>query len=366
MVHLAGPTPYRPSYRPFLTAPARNGLSFSVSNLSSSGRSSARMGQLYPMLSWEEIPDPNSLEVEKVETPTENISTLDADAARKEMIHSSNRLEAMQRDVDNLRASTWKKTAQRAASQCYNEYKYLLDNVQGKTGNPDAEAKLMDQWVALLKLAVDAVNNPPSWWAEVVDKVSQFLSDFLGGAQKAWQDYSQWTVEHAGPVLKDYYDASSRVIDLRNDLNQAKASGKYSQQDLDAQEAAISKAESLQQAVRTAYSILSVGGSIDQVAQDKYGAYKALGLGGWFLIVLQTVIIAGVVAAFAAFVYGVYKMGAPIQRAAESVADWIKDHPAIIVGGLFALAALIVLPLTLSASSAISGKTKALPEGARA
>lgn len=319
---------------------------FAVVNLGAVPRRPARrLGQTFPMLAWEAMPDPDSMPPEKAEPST--VTPAAADTARKEYVSSAKRFDATQSDVTTLRASTWQETARRAANQSFNEYKYLVENVRGRTGNPDAEYELEAKWFSLWKMSWDLFWHPPSWWDTVADQVGQFLSDFLSGAQAAWQDYTSWTLEHAGPALEDYYNSVNDLVDLRQNLQEARASGKYPKEQLDAQEAKIVQAESARDSVRTAYSVLSVGGSIDQVAQAKFGAFKSLGWPAWVGIAVGVVVVAGVIALFTSSVHTVNKIGTSVSEVADAAAEWVKKNPGIFVGGLFALTALIAVPLVL-------------------
>jgi hypothetical protein len=105
-----------------------------------------------------------------------------------------------------------------------------------------------------------------------------FLGDFSRGVAGEWQSFLGTSVEYAGPVLEDYHGSVNRLNSLKSDLAQAQASGRFTAAQIQEQTSRIQASQAALDRVRSTYSRMSAGASIDDLAQKSFGAYKNLGI----------------------------------------------------------------------------------------
>jgi hypothetical protein len=192
------------------------------------------------------------------------------------LVVSSKALEGVQGWLSGLRPSSWSQTASLVSNRAGIEIDNLDSNVLDQLDSDEGEetAKLLrSKWQSLRDDADDALFHPPSWLTSATDKVSVFIADFTQGAQAAWQSYASTALEYSGPVLRQYYDSTKRLMELQSDLVDARSSGKFTEAELSDQAAKINEAEALLNRARSTFNTLSGGGSLDDVAQKTYGSY---------------------------------------------------------------------------------------------
>jgi hypothetical protein len=197
-------------------------------------------------------------------------------AAMREYLSSFKRAEAEISYLGAATPSNWEVRINDALSLIPNEFKTLDAMVKGRTGNPDAEDQLYKLWGSVHSKVIDMLNNKPTVLAQLADKGSIFLTDFFGGAQAAYQDFAAWAIQNAGPTLKKYWQAVSYVNELNNNLNQIKATGIATADDIASQQSKIDMAQSTLNAIRSGFKSVSGGLDIDQMAQTEYGAFTNL------------------------------------------------------------------------------------------
>jgi hypothetical protein len=188
-----------------------------------------------------------------------------------EYMSSLKRAQAQLDYLEKATPSNWEFRVNDALKAIPNEFKAAEMFVRGKTGNPEAEDQLFKLWGAASKAAIRMNADKPGVMAQLKDKASIFFTDFWQGAKEAQQGYASWAIEHAGPVLKTYHGGLQRMAILRKDLADAKAAGRPAAE-IAQQEAKIANAESWANKVRSTFSAISAGASIDKLATDKYGA----------------------------------------------------------------------------------------------
>jgi hypothetical protein len=292
---------------------------------------------------------PDSVPPEKV--PPSPVSDEEATAARKTYALVAGTLQGEVEWLNKIRPANWDETAVEVITYSKTQYDSLVQQVRGRTGNPDAEYELELQWWGLWDRAFQAYKNTPSWLAQAADKVSVFLSDFVKGAQQAWQGYSEWAIRHSGPVLEKYYDCLKHLAELKADFDTASTSGDYSTGRLIDQQAAITRAEDAIQRVRTVYKAMSAGGDIDKIAIDVYGPISLGAVQIGAILAIKIAIVAAVVIACAIVVLSIGKISGSIVEATKAVANAVKDmaekNPTGLLFTLGAIGAMMVLPFVL-------------------
>jgi hypothetical protein len=260
------------------------------------------------------------------------------------LVVSSKGLHGVDGWLSGLRPSNWTQTASMVSNHAGIEVGNLDRNVIGKLGTDEGEATaqaLRSKWQALKDRADSALSKPPSWLSTAVDKIAVFTADFKGGAQEAWQDYSNTALEYSGPVLEEYYKTVNRLIDLKNDLAKAQASGKFTQSQLLEQDGKIRQAQASVDRVRTVFSTMSGGASIDDLAQKNFGQYKSLGLAWWIGVAVVAV-------AIAALVYSASNLVKNVNGLVGGVGDDGEGSSAKgISTGVIGLALLLILPFLM-------------------
>jgi hypothetical protein len=219
-----------------------------------------------------------------------------------EYMSSLKRAEAQIDYLEKATASNWEFRVDNALKSIPNEFKAAEIFVRGKTGNPEAEDQLFKLWGAASKAAIQMNANKPGVMAQLKDKVSIFFTDFWKGAQEAQQGYANWAIEKSPWVLKAYHGGLQKIALLKADLAEAKKAGRPAAE-ISAQEQKIAEAESRANKVRSTFSAISAGASIDKLATDKYGALSGPIAGlflsaaislvmsavGWFLVALADI-----------------------------------------------------------------------------
>lgn len=212
-----------------------------------------------------------------------------------EYMSSLKRAQAQIDYLEKATASNWEFRVDNALKSIPNEFKAAEIFVRGKTGNPEAEDQLFKLWGAASKAAIRMNADKPGVMAQLKDKTSIFFTDFWKGAQEAQQGYASWAIEKAGPLLKIYHGGLQKLFLFKKDLAEAKAAGRPAAEIVQ-QEAKIANAEGWANRVRSTFSAISAGASIDKLATDKYGA-----LGVTFqaaAIFVATALLSGLIMAF--------------------------------------------------------------------
>ncbi len=179
------------------------------------------------------------------------------------------------------------------------ELSFLKKAVLGKTGNDDAEGRLFDLWGGILEKTNQMIANKPSVIRQLADRATIFATDFWQGAKDAMKGYAEWAVRQATPVLKQFYEASNRVIIAKQSLKKAKAAGRITPVAAAAEEAKIAESEGQLNTIRATFKNMT-DASLDTIVQDEIGPYQRLDG-----IVLPLVIV-GALAALAYMVKGAY------------------------------------------------------------
>jgi hypothetical protein len=228
----------------------------------------------------------------------------DADFARAEFARSWKLLQNETSYLANARPSDWEFRATQTAQIASNTIKFLKEKVLGKTGNPEAEEKLLAAWEDILVRANQMLQNKPSIWEQIKDKAALYLTDFWGGVQKAQRSFTDWLVTHAGDLLSTYHKAVTRLIAIENEFGQLLKTGKISEQEAQTRRSQIERAKSILETIRAAYRSISGGSSIDELAQKEYGPYPK-SLSGWPFALLKAAAMAAVYALIAMFVQAI-------------------------------------------------------------
>lgn len=218
------------------------------------------------------------------------MGTSSQETAAQTFLVSSKAFEGVGGWLSKVRPADWTQKASEVSSRARTEIANLANNVMGKLGTDEGEktaAVLLTQWQNLKdKADYDLAHAPgvlATWW----DSVSRYFSDFgqgytggLSSFTSAWSDawgiISNAAVENAGSVLRTYYDTVNRMMFLRDDLAQAKASGQVSQNQIVAQAAKIKNVEASLGQVQNRFASLSGGQSIDALAQKNFGNFQSL------------------------------------------------------------------------------------------
>jgi hypothetical protein len=208
-----------------------------------------------------------------------------------EYVNSTKRAEAEIEYLGNARASDWEVRARNASSLAGNEIRLLEGVVRGRLGDPEAEQKLFALWGEVHRTAVRMLENTPSVARQLADKVSVFFTDFWDGVKATRQDYSEWAIKNAGPLLRKFYDAASRSNTLKNELKALKASGQVPADLAQRREAELEEGDRLLGQARSVYQKIS-GQSLDALAQSEFGPYPALS--GWQMIVLAAIAVVAI------------------------------------------------------------------------
>lgn len=196
--------------------------------------------------------------------------------------------------LTGLRPANWTELASMVSSRAATQVADLDQNVIGKLGSDEGEqtAKaLRSKWQALKDRADQALANAPGVVATTWDKIVQFFSDAVPAyaspsaavadlvqyAKGLWQDFSAKAVEYSGDVLEEYHTDVNLVLSLQADLENAKASGQYTQGEIMDQAAKISAAQTMIDGIRSKFAAMSGGVSLDEIAQQKYGKFGMSG-----------------------------------------------------------------------------------------
>lgn len=206
-----------------------------------------------------------------VRRPLSGLGQASAPAPLLEYMSSLRRAEAQLSYLAAATPSNWEVRIDDTLKLLPAEFKYLEMAVRGKTGNPEAEKKLFELWGTVHRTMLNMIQNKPSLIAQLKDKASIFFTDFWQGAKEAQQGYANWAIEKAGPALKLYHDGLQKLAIFKKDLAEAKVAGRPAAE-IAQQEAKIATAESWANKVRSTFSAISSGASIDKLATDKYGA----------------------------------------------------------------------------------------------
>jgi hypothetical protein len=215
--------------------------------------------------------------------------------ARIEFVNSWKRLINETNYLANARPSDWEFRATQTNRIAANEIPFVQKYVVGKTGNPDAEKVLLDQWHLLANKSAEMLQNPPSIIAQIKDKVALFLTDFWQGVRDAQRSSMEWLAKNAGNTLRMYHEAANRIILRESELAKLKREGLISAEEAKIQEEKISRAKQLLDKIRALYRTLSGGESIDELAQKEFGRYQTLGLLLEIAAVLALAAISGLV-----------------------------------------------------------------------
>jgi len=260
------------------------------------------------------------------------------------LVVSSKGLEGVEGWLSGLRPSSWMQTATMVSNHAGIEVGNMNQNVIGKIGSDEGEATAKDlrsKWQSLKNRADAALANPPSWLTQASDKISVFIGDFKQGAKEAWQGYSNTAVEYSGPLLEEYYNTVNRLVDLQKDLALAKASGKFTQEELLQQDAKIKQGQASVDRIRSTFSTLSGGASIDDLAQKNFGSYKSLGVAWWIGAAIVIVALALLIYAASNLVGNVHKLvGGDDEGGNNNTVKGIST-------GVIGLALLLILPFVM-------------------
>lgn len=177
-------------------------------------------------------------------------------------------------DLSNTRPADWDANVANADKMLRAQLDAYTKLVHEKLGDADAEMRLRRLLLALFKQISDMRANAPSEWSKGFDSFSRWFGDFVNGAKQAFNDYMAWCKARALEVLKKYYDARIRIMELKKDLKVASQSGKFSNVQLAAQAMKIAVAEG---ALNSAsLSIPGLGSPLDVIAQGQFGKYPTI------------------------------------------------------------------------------------------
>ncbi len=261
----------------------------------------------------------------------EGVTEEEQEQARKGLLKSSKDLEDAPRWIEDIGKvyDDWIQDANLAEEHVRSELRWLNTNVFQRTGSPEAERELATAWIKVGRLARNAVANPPSFWRNWAVNSLQFIIWMIEGAEETIQEYMVAATKAAGPVLEKYHAAVNRIQELRAELEEAKISGAYEVSRLAEQERAIDRGEFSLAATRKGYLALSIGVSLDDVAQAEFGQYH-LGLGGPIAWMLGVTAVLGLIAVTVTVIMEISALA--------------QKSPVLFVGGLVALGAIIFLP----------------------
>jgi hypothetical protein len=312
-----------------------------------------------PSLSTIQNVAPASVPPEKVSQIP--VSTEEANKARKTYLLSVNALEGWaSKDLQNIEVADWDQTMSRVVPRIIGEYNTLVQQVRGRTGDSDSEYALELQWWGLWTQAYQANKSRPSDLAQAAASFIRFLGDFKEGVKSAWQDYSDWAITHAGPVLRKYHDALEHLAKLDANLLEATSSGKVSDGDLFNQSQAIARAREGMENAASLYKTLSAGGDLNAIAVREFGPVLA----GWQITAAQAAVISAVSVAIIYAVAAVLSVNiltdnvfAPMVDGAKEAADnfwkaW-KDNPVGTTAIIGFVLGMVALPFALFRSKEV-------------
>lgn len=340
-------------------------MSIRVTNRDFGGRQAFRpMLGASPSLSTLKNITPDSVPPEKV--PQMPVSTAEANEARTAYILSAKALQGwVSEDLKNIKVADWDSTMARVVPFVINQYNMLVQKVRGRTGDSDGEYALELSWWGLWDQAYQANQSRPSSAEQAAAAIARFFSDFVQGSKTAWQDYSNWSLAHAGPVLRKYHDSLEHLALLEANLLEAAASGEASEGDLFNQEQAVGRARESVGNARSLYKTLSGGSDLDALAVQEFGPIE---LGGWAIpaalvpvvIAISVAIIkaAGVVASVGILTYGGYKaierFGSGAKETADNLVKTFKDNPFGTTAAVALVLGMIALPFALFRSKEVA------------
>lgn len=209
------------------------------------------------------------------------------------LVLSSKGLQGVEGWLSGLRPANWTEIATLVSRHAGTEVGNLDRNVLGRLGSDEGDETartLRDKWQGLKNRADAALSDPPGWLRTAADKMAVFMGDLREGAKVAWQGYLSTAVEYSGPVLEDYHAGVNGLNFLKADLARATASG-FDPKEIANQAARIREMEAAFDRVRTTFSRLSGGASIDDLAERQFGEYKSMGAAWW---VGAAIVIAGI------------------------------------------------------------------------
>ena len=275
----------------------------------------------------------------KVGEQQANVAPQERKDALRGFISSTNDLEEWKDDLDEeakVLTPTVFNAADLVIRKAKAELEWLATYVWGKTGNPDAEKELGNKWKKLSAEAARKIANPPDWFETLANAFQEFINFLIEVAKETWVEFVKWAEVASKPVLRRYYNAAIRLIDLKNDLAKAKKDGGFSEATIRDQETDIADADSLMDIVRTTFATLTGGNSLDDYVQIEWGDYPKLELGaavGWPLLAITGAAMAGIIIVAVGFV--------------NSIDYLAKEFPGLLVLGIVALGAAIALPVIL-------------------
>jgi len=232
--------------------------------------------------------------------------------------------------------SYWKHNAMQALKIANIEYRTFTQQIEGRTGNPEGEAKLKQGWLNLTLSATKVINSEPSWSTLAKAKLNVFMRDAYGGVVSAWKDINSWAIRNAGSTLEKYHAARVRGMKLRQDLKAAQAAGKVTSAQANAQAQKIASAEAKLESAAQVFRTASGGASLDDIAQKEHGKYPQLG--AWPLVVAGLAVAAAICA-------GIVLLAVGIMNGIPSLMGSIGDsmETLMIVAGIVAFG-VFVLP----------------------
>lgn len=271
-----------------------------------------------------------------------------------EYMSSLKRAQAQLDYLENATPSNWEFRVNDALKAIPNEFKAAESFVRGKTGNPEAEDQLFKLWGAASKAAIRMNADKPGVIAQLKDKASIFFTDFWQGAKEAQQGYASWAIEKAGPLLKIYHGGLQKLTLFKKDLAEAKAAGRPATE-ITAQEAKIANAEGWANRIRSTFSAISAGASIDKLATDKYGA-----LGVTFqaaAVFVATALLSGLIMAFVQALLDIQPLASRlipfINKLDQTVTDTAKGANIAIATGKEKMELLV--PIIIGSLALIAG-----------
>jgi hypothetical protein len=177
--------------------------------------------------------------------------------------------------VRAARPADWNERIIKASERMIESSKQFREKVIGKTGDRDAEIKLLQARGEINAQLTAMVQNQPSIARQIVDVGLQVVEPYFTSIKVAADSLLSWAEARAMDVLKQFHGARIRIVELKRDLARAAKEGVPEVTRI-AQAAKIAAAERALDKVSLA-DVRALGiPALDDLVQKLFGKYPTI------------------------------------------------------------------------------------------
>lgn len=237
----------------------------------------------------------------------------------------------------------WMTRANMAMERALKEVKVLNAQVDYKTGNREAEERVMDLWVEISKDALFMLRNEPSFLTQLAHRGKVFLTDVFAPILAAKDALINVATEKAMSLLGEYHKYVNTLRKRKRELQEVKANRELPDAVINARAVEISGAEKRMASLKALVRRLA-GVDLDEVAAEEYGPFLA-NPGVPVVVVIVIAAAAAVIAGVGGVIAGILPLKQKAEAAVEKVKQLVGIIPYIAGGGILLIAGVLYFTL---------------------